>query len=212
MLLVCFMHSLSIFSLIFFIVLAFAKCSTQDESEVTANLQDGKQLARQYCSTCHLTPEPSDLDKYSWKTHVLPRMGQFMGVYLDSVSRESLIEQGVQKELNEAGIYPETPILSLEEWTRIQEYYLTAAPEQMRLPQVERHEETSLPFDLKVPTHQLSPPSSTMVKFTDGGLFLGDVFTKKLFCFDSNLRLKEQGTVAEAIVDLDLTENGRYIT
>src|SRR5258708_7121177 len=37
-------------------------------------VQPGETLARTYCGTCHLFPEPSLLNKIGWKRHALPPM------------------------------------------------------------------------------------------------------------------------------------------
>ncbi|HJN89620.1 MAG TPA: hypothetical protein QGG93_04730 [Verrucomicrobiota bacterium] len=44
-------------------------------------------LARQYCVTCHLFPEPSLLDKKTWISQVMPRMAIRMGLSPESVNQ-----------------------------------------------------------------------------------------------------------------------------
>src|SRR2546423_1727873 len=40
----------------------------------------GEQLARQYCGSCHLFPEPNLLTKIEWTHHIMPSMAQWLGV------------------------------------------------------------------------------------------------------------------------------------
>src|SRR5210317_1116277 len=48
-------------------------------------------LARMYCSSCHIYPEPTLLDKNTWKYSTLPQMGYRMGIYGET-QRQSLFE------------------------------------------------------------------------------------------------------------------------
>lgn len=41
----------------------------------------GEKLADTYCSSCHLKPAPTDLNREIWATKVLPLMGAMHGIY-----------------------------------------------------------------------------------------------------------------------------------
>ena len=58
-----------LFSLIFF--LTVISCETTSQKE--------ERLAKQYCGSCHLFPEPNLLDKETWANKVLPQMAFRMG-------------------------------------------------------------------------------------------------------------------------------------
>ncbi|CAN5393936.1 hypothetical protein BH23BAC3_BH23BAC3_36500 [soil metagenome] len=51
-------------------------------------LRVGQMLSIQYCSTCHLYPEPDLLPKDTWTSSVLPAMGPKMGIFRHEVSLE----------------------------------------------------------------------------------------------------------------------------
>lgn len=52
------------------------KTNEADSSQV----QNSKQLAELYCSSCHQLATPDMLDKKTWKEHVLPAMAVRMGI------------------------------------------------------------------------------------------------------------------------------------
>ena len=45
--------------------------------------QNDERVARKYCSSCHVFPEPGLLDKGTWAESVLPQMAFRMGVDTD---------------------------------------------------------------------------------------------------------------------------------
>jgi len=51
------------------------------------DLARAEALARQYCITCHLFPEPDLLDKKTWTSQVMPRMAIRMGLSPESVNQ-----------------------------------------------------------------------------------------------------------------------------
>lgn len=92
----------------------------------------GFRLAQQYCSACHLFPEPDLLDKRTWAGQVFRKMAPYLGVaQLHFESRPD----GPQ--LLESNLFPPTPLLKAEEWQAIQSYYIQASPD-VALPQVAR--------------------------------------------------------------------------
>src|SRR5439155_11306189 len=87
------------------LALTIAACCA--ESPLPAN---GTQLARKYCASCHLFPEPELLDKATWKNGALPLMRSRLGIgQIDPANPQ------------------QKPVL--EEWAAICKYYIEAAPE-----------------------------------------------------------------------------------
>src|SRR5688572_30734850 len=66
----------------------------------------GAQLARQYCQTCHLFPEPSLLDKETWIKGALHRMAPLMGA-----AKVNLRNRPDGTILEAANVFPPAPIL-----------------------------------------------------------------------------------------------------
>ncbi len=76
------------------------------------DLPSGVELAQVHCTSCHALPQPEELNKDTWRDIVLPRMGQFVGIYDDSGQRSALIANSTNPEkVRAANIYPEEPTL-----------------------------------------------------------------------------------------------------
>lgn len=175
---------------------------------------DGKQLSIAYCATCHKYPEPDLLDKKSWEEYMLPRMGYLLGIYKSKESRDSLIEAGEGGKLvEEAQIFPKTRLVPEKEWEKIRAYYLENAP--LELPKVPKKEITIglEGFKVHTPEFKISPPSSTMAKFSkDGKIYIGDAFSQSLVEFDHELNYLKKGKVKEGAVWLEEQKEDLWLT
>jgi hypothetical protein len=89
---------------------------------------DPEALAKRHCSSCHVFPDPSLLDKQTWKSGVLPEMAFRMGRDLSNLQHIDPVEHP-----QVLGTIPE-PQLTDEEWNKIREYYLSLAPDSLTLP------------------------------------------------------------------------------
>ncbi len=178
------------------------------QQDFTYNFPDSIQLAvQQHCGSCHQAPSPELLDKTTWETYVLPRMGYLLGRYED-ISRDSLIEtQAV------ASVFPEEKLISDAVWNSIQNFYLAAAPKQLAAGLTYDSLERTPLFNAKFPNYFLSPPSSTLVQFGKSGeIYVGDANSRSLFLFDSQLQLLNNATVREGAVHLDEAEEDIKLT
>ena len=57
----------------FFGLLFTLSCNKESEGEV---------LAKTYCGSCHLFPEPTLLDKSTWEKNILPVMAKQLGLQI----------------------------------------------------------------------------------------------------------------------------------
>lgn len=114
-------------SLIF--ILLFSSCQSGSESE-------GEALAKKNCASCHKFPDPSLLDKKTWKEGVLPEMAYRLGVGNRFELLTKIPEEQYESAIN-LGIYPETPEISQKDWEAIVAYYIENAPEKP-LPQAKK--------------------------------------------------------------------------
>lgn len=94
----------------------------------------GEILMNIHCASCHLLPKPENLDKTTWKSYILPRMGYMLG-FRDQPD-SSLIafkDYGMGKKLGEKSPYlvNKTPKLSYNDWQRLQDYILDHAPNKL---------------------------------------------------------------------------------
>ncbi len=113
-------------------------CSNEDSKIIVPPPSEGALLSEQFCSTCHIRPEPAELDKETWRNHILVRMGAFLGVYwvsagnntfFDTIPKEWVEPGEGGRRIFEAGIYPPQPKISRKDWLKIVEYYVGKAPE-----------------------------------------------------------------------------------
>lgn len=121
-----------IFLSVFVIIsIAFACKNTNQTAEniplKPTNLS-GESLAKTYCASCHLFPEPNLLDKATWQNGVLPKMYARLGLEQDSFKLFSQMDLDEMQAIVGAGIYPEKPIIAKEDWAKIVKYYLENAP------------------------------------------------------------------------------------
>lgn len=178
---------------------------------------EGKQLAIKYCSSCHLFPNPSLLDKKTWVNKVLPNMGWRLGIraknedpYADIIPEE----RALMRQLN---TYPDKPVITSTDWKKIVQYFEQEAPE-IPLPQKEHNSiSNTLPlfssryiaFDDKI------LPKTTMLKFDSisNELFAGDA-GNKLYILNNHFEFKSAWNVESPPVDIDFprSEPPRLLT
>ncbi|MBX2920654.1 MAG: VCBS repeat-containing protein [Chitinophagaceae bacterium] len=174
------------------------------------SLTPGKQLALKYCTSCHLFPEPSLLDKKTWVNKVLPNMAWRLGVrekgydpYTDIIPEE----RDLLRSLN---IYPEKAILSNADWKKIVAYFEHEAPGKP-LPQ-QKHDSISNELTLFSPKHIVFDdkqlPRTTLLKFDSPSdeLYAGDA-ENKLYILNNNFEFKSAWNVESAPVDIDFPDN-----
>ncbi len=153
--------------------------------------KNGRELARQVCSTCHFFPEPDIANRSAWENVILPRMGMWLGY--DTVDWKS--EPGAELVLA-SGKVPDLPIVDLSTLKAIHDYYLGAAPPDP-LPQPEKPTlRVGLKhFRVRSSTYRNGHPATTLVKIDERSrrLFIGDSEAKKL------LMLKPDGSMAASM-------------
>ena len=113
----------------FILSLIFVSCQSGKESE-------GEALAKKNCASCHKFPDPSLLDKKTWKEGVLPEMAYRLGVGNRFDLLTKIPEEQYESAMN-LGIYPETPEISQQDWEAIVAYYVKNAPDKP-LPQAKK--------------------------------------------------------------------------
>lgn len=166
----------------------------------------GKQLAVQYCSGCHLFPDPQLLDKKTWVTSVLPNMGLRLGIHSAGQSAYADLPAVEEQAMRAIKLYPDQPLISKSEWDKIVAYYEASAPEKP-LPQKPVVPATdSLPqFSARQVTFDNAQQSSiTMIKYDrqTGLLFAGDA-QNTVYALDPNLRLYDHWVIDSPPVDID---------
>jgi hypothetical protein len=197
-----------------FFVFTFACKENSPKSFAESPSANGKELSEMYCAACHKFPEPSLLDKDTWRNYILPRMGYMYGIYDSVEEREALFEKNIGGELvRNSNLFPAEPSLDSLHWKAIKEYYLSNAPEALSLPKTEAIAQTLNQFKVRIPNQKVKVPSSTMAQFsTNGSIYLGDALTKSFSVFDSNLRLLQSGTLDEGAVSIRDDKKAFWLT
>jgi hypothetical protein len=175
---------------------------------------EGEAYAKSLCGACHLYPSPELLPKSVWEEMVLPQMGYRLGIYPNDSIRMKLIEKGPGGvNVSKSDIFPESPLVSLETWEKIQNFYLKNAPDSLSMPPSPVITPTLPLFNTRLPGFHLSPPSTTMVHFNPaGGLIVGDANSKRLLWVDTALQMVRAANLAEGIVHIQRDDAGAYLT
>lgn len=181
-----------------------------EESAEEAKLPQDEKVARRACSICHVFVEPDMLTKKNWAEQILPRMSVRLGVAKPDFSSSPEGELIRAKK-----IYTEKPLVPVEWWPLIQQFYLEHAPVDP-LPQ-EPHApiEIGLPGFRTVPARFRTPdPSTTLVKISPGRrqIFVGDDKLKSLFLLDSDGAFVSRIELGNVPVDVVETGQGIYVT
>lgn len=171
-------------------------------------------MSTRYCVSCHQYPDPSLLDKKTWKDYILPRMGYMYGIYDTDSIRDELLEDNLGGEIVERrNIFPKEQMIDSAEWKAIVDYYLNNAPEKLK---VNEPYQLSLDleekFELKQPQLELRPPSATLLKVIDGRILIGDANKKALFLIDEKLQTLNAAMLREGPVHVEEIDGYYWLT
>lgn len=166
----------------------------------------GKLLAQKYCSSCHLFPDPSLLDKKTWVNKILPNMGWRLGIreknedpYADMVPEEKVL-------LQHLNIYPEKAALTKSDWKKIVSYFEQQAPDEPV--RQKAHDSIATGLSLFSPADILFDdkllPKTTMLRFDSASdeIYIGDG-DDELYVLDNRFKFKSAWNVESAPVDMD---------
>jgi hypothetical protein len=183
------------FSVVVTLNLESCKTETEDEKE--------ERLAKTYCSSCHLFPEPGLLTKETWLSKTLPEMAFRMGL---DPSRTRPTSNGIYIE----GVIPDQPMVSPEDWELIKKYYSKNAPDSLLL----KPQPASLPLgqfavtEVKV-TGELPLFCLVQADVTRHKIYLGSR-NSKLYELNENLTLKDSFRIPSPASHL-IFEPGQHI-
>ncbi|MCU7547916.1 VCBS repeat-containing protein [Chitinophagaceae bacterium LB-8] len=170
-----------------------------------SSIRKGEQLAAKYCQSCHLLPEPSQLNAKSWEEGVLPNMGPYLGIF----AYDFKVYPSARKDPNlQPGFYPSRPVLSAVEWQHILDYYSATAPDSLPGQNREMPIRTGLPlFDVEIPISNSFDPTVSYIKIEKRRLLLHDLKSQKLWVYDSSLAVVDSLNSKGSIVDIDFQED-----
>lgn len=173
----------------------------------SARAHPGRLAAATYCVTCHMLPDPDDLDRKTWHEELLPKMRYITGVLPPP-------ENGYFKDLprlKEAGFFPKAPLIPPDTFDLIAAYYTNAAPETVQPTVGEREIEVSLPlFRAEGAPFRRSPQRVPFVHIDPSNkvVMASDITTQGIDFLDA--RGNAVGTLPLGNITVSLATTDRY--
>lgn len=174
--------------------LSILGCETKKQKE--------ERLAQQYCSACHLFPEPSLLPKKIWTKSVIPHMAFLMG--FNNLSKIMALSQ--EERIDVMRSRPSTPMISPEELELIKNYYQREAPDSLSLPLHEPAQDLSTLFDITPITRNETPTYSLLrIDTINDQVILGNR-TGALLTFDKHFQLIDSSFLSSTPAQINIKE------
>lgn len=171
----------------------------------------GKILAARHCSSCHILPDPSLLDKENWQA-ALAMMAPRLGIFYHKKQSYPIFTDIDQS------FYPSSPAMSSMEWQNIIDYYTSMAPAVLT-PAVKKLVKRELPFfSLELPPSIFYRRGNTasLVKVDTSvkphRLLVNRSGSNTLFLLGPNLKLIDSLVNSGPIVNIDISGNNYLIT
>ena len=127
--------ALPLLQLVLLIVISefLVSCKTYKRNDAHAeisyfSIKKGEGLAKEYCQSCHMLPDPALLDTKSWEKGVLPQMGPRLGI----IGLGSIKYPSYKRDMNlDKSYYPSQPVITEDDWQNIIDYYMATAPDSL---------------------------------------------------------------------------------
>lgn len=179
------------------VISCLSRCQPHDQ---------GERLAKVYCASCHLFPEPGLLDKHTWIADVLPEMAVRMG-FRDM----NILQKIPYDELPIAlEVFPKQPLLSDQEWLQIVDYYQRMAPDSLIIPT--NHPDTNLTVFQARPLKQFTPLISLLAVDSLKSQFIVGTRQNKLYHADKNYTILDSLVLPSPPSDLAIQDGNYFIT
>jgi hypothetical protein len=92
---------------------------------------DSLDITHKWCSRCHIFPAPELLTKKIWREQVLPNMGYRLGIKQPGYSPVGAYDMMEQTLIYDAKVYPDSPLISNNDWAKITSYIISHAPDSL---------------------------------------------------------------------------------
>jgi len=204
---------LSLFFLLsVFIVLLLPSCNNDEGSTPTevsdSSIENGKALAKKYCQSCHMLPDPSLVNKKSWEKGVLPEMGPRLGIFSYGYILYPRVTDGSVR----ADFYPFRNLLTSREWQSIIDYFVATSPDSLPAQARKDSIKTSLPlFKMQVPNLNYENPATCYVKIDSGDslhpLIISDAIRQKIYFIGPKLTITDSVPGTGPVVDIEFNKN-----
>ena len=179
------------------------------KDEPDENITKGKILAATYCQSCHMLPDPLLLDTKNWENGVLPGMGPRLGIFNYNFKEYASSRNDHDLDKN---FYPSKPVLSMQDWQYIIDYYTSVSPDSLPAQQRKKavKKEESL-FNVEIPPLKNPLPATCLVKIDTSvfpyQLIVADMISKNIFRFDNHLLLLDSFKNKSPVVDIEIHQH-----
>ncbi|NJK82527.1 MAG: hypothetical protein HC912_00625 [Saprospiraceae bacterium] len=148
------------------------------------------------------------------ENYILPRMGYMMGVLpLDSIGFSFMEEEALAEAFSNPMLFRAKGNLEPKKNGKpFARFYLSQAPSTPIVATKNPIEKTLRQFNVKVPNIALSPPSSTLVKFSGNNIILGDANTKRVYFLNQNMDVLAAANTREGAVWVNEVPGGTVVT
>lgn len=182
-------------AIVFFSVLAYGLPSCSNKAA------EGKELAKTYCTSCHLLPDPALLPKNVWQYSTLPYMGIMMGVDKEIAMLE--------KPLSDYTILrPGSQMIPNEDWEKIKSYYLEKAPKTLEMPAYTLLAAQTIfdaePIVATLPGTTLPNMTAVRIDARRQQITAGDQSNRVIWKWDASGKLLETKKNQDALTDITL--------
>lgn len=170
----------------------------------------GRALAQQYCSTCHLFPEPDTLPRAAWTNVIQPAMAKWLGL-----EKPDYDKMPGGEFVRSAALFPGSPLLTSNDASAIWSYYAQVAPDVLK--PAPPHAAPGVGLKLFRP-RKINPgsgaPMTSLVKIDPARkqLIAGDAFAGMLYALDPAGDVLQRTRLGSAPVDLAVTASRSYLT
>ncbi|MCF0057406.1 FG-GAP-like repeat-containing protein [Dyadobacter sp. CY356] len=183
------------YTFLFLISILLAGC----ERNVGDNtLAQSKALAKLRCGSCHMFPEPSLLDKKTWREGIMPAMAEHFGI-----------------EVLQGNFYlpQKNSTLSIRDWQSIIRYYETLAPDSLEPAQALEKTNDWAVFKLKTPDPDSSQIAATIMTGIDPEnkkIFSSSLNYSALYEWNNVLKPSLVTALSTSAVDITFPKEGSF--
>ena len=180
----------------------------------------GRAEAIRYCQTCHIFAEPDLLDKSTLRNFVLPFLAERLGMPAGAsdLPANPIVRQQDRKAneiLAKAGVYSDYPLVPLDAWPKIVDYYLQAAPDKA-LPQAGKEpvRQGLAQFEVFKPSYRTPMPFTTLLAIdaVKGWIYSGDSADNSLAVIDGSGKVVQKIASIPSPVAIDHRPDAAWIT
>ncbi len=200
-----------LFYIIFICLLACKNDTNHKYISPTDTNADTLTIVKKFCgSSCHLLPEPSLLDKKTWAISVLPNMGCRLGIQTAGYNPYSMFDMEEIAEMVNRNVYPDSPMVSKNDWSKILAYFDAYSPDSINVPLSDFKNLTQfqvIPYGDKIQT-----PRVTLLKYDSiaGKIHVG-LEKGVIYSFNPDLSHPDTITIGKTPLDFLNLNDTKYI-